>query len=60
MTVWIVSTSNLVNGSTALTQGEGCVIDNIEMCEYESNSKMYDNLTEIQKMFPKIAKVTYT
>ena len=37
---------------------EGCVIDNIEMCEYESHSKMYDNLTEIQKMFPKIAKVT--
>ena len=38
---------------------EGCVIDNIEMCEYESHSKMYDNLKEIQRMFPEIAKVNF-
>ena len=30
------------------------------MCEYESHSKMYDNLTEIQKIFPEVAKVNFT
>ena len=27
------------------------------MCEYESHIKMHENLTEIQKMYPTIAKV---
>ena len=27
------------------------------MCEYEGHEKMHDNLTEIQNMYPTIAKV---
>ena len=29
-------------------------------CVNMSHSQRYDNLTEIQKMYPKIAKVNYT
>ena len=48
---------NSVLDESALVQGEGCIVDNIEMCEYESHIKMHENLTEIQKMYPTIAKV---
>ena len=38
-------------------QPRGCVVDNIDMCRYESHREMVDRFMRIQSNFPHIAKV---
>jgi len=38
-------------------QPRGCVIDNIDMCSYESHRQMIDKLMRLQQLYPSIAKV---
>ena len=35
----------------------GCIIDNIDMCGYESHKQMVNKMMNLQKRFPNIAKV---
>ena len=38
-------------------QPRGCIIDNIDMCGYESHKQMVNKMMQLQQRFPNIAKV---
>ena len=38
-------------------QPRGCVIDNIDMCGYESHRQMIDKLMRLQQLYPNIVQV---
>ena len=48
-----------VLGQRQPQQQRGCVVDNIDMCRYESHREMVDRFMRIQRNFPHIAKVTH-
>ena len=54
----IVTAAASVLGQRQPQQPRGCVVDNIDMCRYESHREMADRFMRIQNNFPHIAKVT--
>merc|ERR1719242_2549660 len=53
----VVTAAASVLGQRQPQQPRGCVVDNIEMCRYESHREMVDRFMRIQSNFPHIAKV---
>ena len=55
----VIMAAASVLGQRQLQQPRGCVVDNIDMCRYESHREMVDRFMRIQRSFPHIAKVTH-
>ena len=55
----IITAAASVLGQRQPQQPRGCVVDNIDMCRYESHREMVDRFMRIQRNFPHIAKVTH-
>ena len=55
----LITAAASVLGQRQPQQPRGCVVDNIDMCRYESHREMVDRFMRIQRNFPHIAKVKH-